>query len=254
MAPSVEPTALLSHLHRADGSATFAQNGYTVIGAINGPLEAGRRDELPEEAVVDVIVRPAAGVAGTRERQLESILQSTLRQIILIQNFPRSLIQVTLQITSTPENDNAGSKLVQAASNLPILPALLQTAILALLSASIPLTMTATSAFLALTSNGSARSIIRNPTILQSESADSVHVLAFTSHGDLLVAESEGSFTLKDWDLLYEAAKAICCDDSKTTVDRSMHEEHLDDEKGSMMNFVKSTLQNKVTADLHWKD
>lgn len=64
MAPYTKPTALLSHLHRADGSATFSQNGYMVIGAVNGPLEAGRRDELPEEAVVDVIVRPAAGVAS----------------------------------------------------------------------------------------------------------------------------------------------------------------------------------------------
>lgn len=64
MAPSAEPTAILSHLHRADGSATFSQNGYTVIGAVNGPLEVQRRDELPEEAVVDVIVRPAAGVGG----------------------------------------------------------------------------------------------------------------------------------------------------------------------------------------------
>lgn len=113
--------------------------------------------------------------------------------------------------------------------------------------------MTATSAFLALTSDGSARSIIRNPTILQSESADSVHVLALTSYGDLLVAESEGSFTLEDWDLVLEAAKAICCDESKTTVDHSMHDES-DDDKGSMMKFVKSTLQTKVTADLHWKD
>lgn len=43
-------------------------------------------------------------------------MQSTLRQIILIHNYPRTLVQVTLQITSTPENENAGSKLVQAAS------------------------------------------------------------------------------------------------------------------------------------------
>jgi exosome complex component RRP46 len=64
MAPSTEPTAILSHLHRADGSATFSQNDYTVIGVVNGPLEVQRRDELPEEAVVDVIVRPAAGVGG----------------------------------------------------------------------------------------------------------------------------------------------------------------------------------------------
>lgn len=137
MAPSTEPTAILSHLHRTDGSATFSQNGYTVIGAVNGPLEIQRRDELPEEAAIDVVVRPAAGVGGidlssgyicliaviltllvlgTRERHLESILQSTLRQIILIHNFPRTLIQITLQITSTPENDTAGSKLIQASS------------------------------------------------------------------------------------------------------------------------------------------
>ena len=64
MAGSTEPTAILSHLHRADGSATFSQNGYTIIGSVNGPIEVQRRDELPEEAVVDVIVRPAAGVGG----------------------------------------------------------------------------------------------------------------------------------------------------------------------------------------------
>jgi exosome complex component RRP46 len=64
MMNSSEPTAILSHLPRADGSATFSQNGYTVIGSVNGPLEVLRRDELPEEAVVDVIVRPAAGVGG----------------------------------------------------------------------------------------------------------------------------------------------------------------------------------------------
>jgi hypothetical protein len=65
MTASTEPAAKLSNLHRADGSATYSQNGYTVIGAVNGPIEVQRRDELPEEAAVDVIVRPAAGVRGT---------------------------------------------------------------------------------------------------------------------------------------------------------------------------------------------
>jgi exosome complex component RRP46 len=58
------PDASLSHLHRADGSATYSQNGYSIIGAVNGPIEVGRRDELPEEATIDVIVRPAVGVGG----------------------------------------------------------------------------------------------------------------------------------------------------------------------------------------------
>jgi exosome complex component RRP46 len=59
------PDASLSHLHRADGSATYSQNGYSIIGAVNGPIEVGRRDELSEEAAIDIIVRPAVGVAGT---------------------------------------------------------------------------------------------------------------------------------------------------------------------------------------------
>ena len=54
----------LSLLHRADGSATCSQNGYSVIAAVNGPMDVQRRDELPEEATVDVAVRPAAGVGG----------------------------------------------------------------------------------------------------------------------------------------------------------------------------------------------
>ena len=57
-------TSALSPLHRADGSATYSQNGYSVIAAVNGPIEVQRRDELPEEATVDVAVRPAAGVGG----------------------------------------------------------------------------------------------------------------------------------------------------------------------------------------------
>ena len=110
MPASTEPVALLSHLHKTDGSATFSQNGYTIIGAVNGPIEVQRRDELPEEAAIDVLVRPAAGVGSTREKQLESIIEKTLRQIILINNFPRTLIQVTLQVTSSPGNETTTAR------------------------------------------------------------------------------------------------------------------------------------------------
>ena len=119
----------LSPLHRADGSATFTSNGYSVIAAVSGPIEVQRRDELPEEAAIDVAIRPAAGVGGkdrchsnhdpssmlltyligVRERHLESILQSTLRHVILVSAHPRTLIQVTLQIVSSKEGSfNAG--------------------------------------------------------------------------------------------------------------------------------------------------
>lgn len=58
------PTAQLSQLHRADGSATYSSGGYTVIGAVNGPIEVQRRDELPEEAAIEVNIRPAVGVGS----------------------------------------------------------------------------------------------------------------------------------------------------------------------------------------------
>ncbi|KAK5624655.1 hypothetical protein RRF57_000371 [Xylaria bambusicola] len=64
MTVATEPEALLSHLHKTDGSATYSYAGYTVVGAVNGPIESQKRDELPEEAIIDVIVRPAAGVGG----------------------------------------------------------------------------------------------------------------------------------------------------------------------------------------------
>ena len=59
-------SSLISPLHRADGSSTYSSNGCTVIAAVNGPIEVQRRDELPEEAAVDVTVIPAKRVGGER--------------------------------------------------------------------------------------------------------------------------------------------------------------------------------------------
>jgi exosome complex component RRP46 len=60
------PEAILQPLQRADGSASYSYHGYSVIAAVNGPVEVQRRDELPEEAAVEVIIRPTVGVGGIR--------------------------------------------------------------------------------------------------------------------------------------------------------------------------------------------
>ncbi|KAI2640475.1 hypothetical protein GGS26DRAFT_161238 [Hypomontagnella submonticulosa] len=247
-----EPEALLSHLQNTDGSATFSYNGYTIVGAANGPIEVQRRDELPEEAVVDVIVRPAAGVGGTRERHLESLIQSTLRQIILINNFPRTLIQVVLQVTTAPENEYVNAKLVQGSSNLPILPALLQTAVLSLLSAALPLTATLTSTSLAVIADGQSNKIVVNPSPREIETSQSFHVFSFTSHDELILAESEGSFTMKEWNDTFAVAQRQCCSPTATADgDTAMDDDSL--AGTGLKQFIRSTLEGKIASDLHWK-
>ena len=51
-------------LNQADGSVELSFNGYKVLAAVNGPLEASRRDELPDEAALEVVVRPVSGIPG----------------------------------------------------------------------------------------------------------------------------------------------------------------------------------------------
>lgn len=61
---AIAPAVQFSSLHGADGSATFSSGGYTVTAAVNGPIEVQRRDELPEDAAIEVNVRPASGVGS----------------------------------------------------------------------------------------------------------------------------------------------------------------------------------------------
>ena len=56
--------ASLSLLPRADGSAAFECGATRIIASVSGPMEVRPRDELPDKAFIEVIVRPAIGVGG----------------------------------------------------------------------------------------------------------------------------------------------------------------------------------------------
>ncbi len=106
--------AIQSSLHplsRADGSATYTSpNGYSVLAAVNGPVEVQRRDELPEEAHMEVNVRPHDGVGQVKERHLEVVIARLLRDVVHLHMFPRQMVQLTLQILKGPVDDNAIGK------------------------------------------------------------------------------------------------------------------------------------------------
>ncbi|ERT02210.1 hypothetical protein HMPREF1624_00508 [Sporothrix schenckii ATCC 58251] len=260
MTAVAEPVAVLSPLPRADGSATYSYAGYTVSASANGPIEAQRRDEDPDEATVDVVVRPAAGVGGPSERHLESVLKKTLQEIILVHDFPRCLIQVVLQVQATPENDYVNTRLNMPGLNIGVLPALLQSAILALLSASIPMRTTATAASLAIlpeTKSSTQTKIVTSFSPRDASTAQSTHVFAFSAQDDkLLLAESEGEFTMGEWDEALAVAKNMCCQ-SQEAVDTSGDGMALDSNDISndtdLRGFLRSAVQGKLEDALKWQ-
>jgi len=100
----VGPTASLAPLNRADGSASYKcpATGYELLGAVNAPVELpARRDALkPEEATVEVFVKPGTTTAGVGERYIEGVLRSVLAKVILgrEKGFPRRGVVITLAI------------------------------------------------------------------------------------------------------------------------------------------------------------
>lgn len=113
--------------------------------------------------------------------------------------------------------------------------------------------MTATAVLLALSEHESTPNITLHPTVVEIERASSIHVLAFTSHGDLLLAESEGDFSMSQWDSVYDRAKAACCGSIAADGIDIMRDGGEDEDEGGMMQFIKSTLQKKVETDMHWR-
>lgn len=100
--------AQLNPLGAPDGSATYSRGGYTVLAAVNGPIEVSRKNELPEETSLEVNIRPASGVGGPLERHLEEVLARVLRRVVLVRHHPRTLVQVTCQVLGLPEGYESG--------------------------------------------------------------------------------------------------------------------------------------------------
>lgn len=196
------PEIILHPLARADGSAAFSSEVYTVIAGVNGPVEVQRRDELPEEAAVEVNLRPASGIGGPRERWLESVLQSMLKGVLLVHLHPRTLIQITLQITQEP-----ASKFRKTAADIAMLPTLINAAFCAMVDGALPLATTV-SAVLAIVEDDGG--VVLNPQEKQITRSKSIHAMAFDQQGSQMVDESSGDFTVEVWGKVFDVAQQAC--------------------------------------------
>ena len=256
---AIRPT--LHPLDRANGSATYnSPSGHSILAAVNGPVEVQRRDELLDEAHIEVNVRPSDGIGQVKERHLETIIARVLRNVVLVELFPRQMVQLTLQIVQAPVDDDAiGRTNPQAESVCPsfplprpllllnfadeslhqyltVLPWLLNAACLALLDGAIPMRHIFTSTLLAVTPNGVVTKIA---SIKDIKAATSLHMLTFNSEGGLLAVESEGLFTMDEWDLVEGKARGLCIGDADAMADGERPERALLDD-------IKDALKEKI--------
>ena len=260
-------SASLGTLNGADGSSTVTLFGFKVTASVNGPIEVQRRDELPEEAAIEVNIRPASGVHSPLEAHLEALVHSTLRSVILVDRFPRTLIQVTLQVLAEPEEGRPWRYLVKSAAGvLLLLPALLQAALMAVMDANIPLDTIYATALVAAVPKPTVPKWA-NPEEIEKRGNDvidvtclsptadydlsqalSLHVFCFARDEKLVFSESEGSFEFQTWESALTAASKACRVDA--IQEDSMH---VDGTLDSAQELLKKAVLEKVTRDNRWR-
>lgn len=111
-------------LHRAHGSASWAQGDTKVIAAVYGPKAGTRKNENPEKACIEVIWKPKTGQSGKPEREYEMVLKKTLQSICLLNVHPNTTTSIVIQVV----NDDGA-----------LLPCAINAACAALVDAGIPL-------------------------------------------------------------------------------------------------------------------
>lgn len=109
--------------------------------------------------------------------------------------------------------------------------------------------MSLTATLVAVDLNGA---LIMQPSVKQINLASSIHVVAFSSHGDLLVVESEGEFTIDEWDKVHQNARLTCQGeerDESGSEDVSMKVADVSE----LGNVLKEAVERKVAKEQRWK-
>lgn len=195
-----------SILPNADGSAelVYTNNGTKVLCSVSGPIEPKPRQELPQQASLEIIVRPARGLSTTREKLIEDKLRSLLQNIIIRYKYPRQLILIVVQFLVVDEDPVYLTNELSAAINC---------CFFALVDADVALYWSFASVAVCIKGDGSGdgsgngEQLIKSPTGKEIAQSDSFHVVCFGIENGkvekLLLLESAGDFTeLQLFDML----------------------------------------------------
>ncbi|KAK7295059.1 hypothetical protein RJT34_17962 [Clitoria ternatea] len=150
-----------SVLHRAHGSASWAQGETKVLAAVYGPKAGTKKNENPEKASIEVIWKPKTGQIGKAERESEMILKKTLESICIRTIYPNTTTSIIVQVV---HDDGA------------LLPCAINAACAALVDAGIPLKHLAVAVCCSVTDSGG---IILDPTKHEEENMKAFAYLVF---------------------------------------------------------------------------
>ncbi|EXJ77225.1 hypothetical protein A1O3_10383 [Capronia epimyces CBS 606.96] len=211
MAMTESPKAILHTLVNADGSATYtaANNGCQIIAGVNYPVEVPyRSDEIPESTFIQVNLRPHNGVGMVKERHVEELIMRTLQTVVLGDETPRTMLQITLQVVSVESDESLPGGVKgggQGETYLDVLTSALNASILGCLDAGVQMKAVAGAALVGISQDGR---LIAGPSVVQRKKCTSLHVFAFTSDGKTVLMESEGKCSVGDWKQAQQVARS----------------------------------------------
>lgn len=223
-------------LPNVDGSAELEDTNSKVIVSVSGPIEPKIKQELPNMACLEIVIRPSLGVPTTRENLLADKVRSILSSLIIRYKYPRQLIQIVVQVLKKDTDGVIINNHRDTYDNLNVFNSefsnIINCCYFALLDGNIGLYQS----FIAVNQGILDNKILVNPSLTELIGCKSTHVLVLSVADDkpqkLVYIESSGEFTEKQ--LLSVVDKAY-------------------DTVGEKFQQFKALIENKLERDFIWK-
>ncbi|XP_026816702.1 exosome complex component RRP46 [Rhopalosiphum maidis] len=187
----------LGFLGNTEGSAYLSQGKSTVSVSVVGPFEPKASKCMYDRATVDVTFRRKTGSITVHDKMLEGIMQSTCEKSLVVEQYPRTTIVVTVQ-----EMQDRGN----------LLSTCLNASCMALMNSGIAMHHLYAAVSCAVTEN---QEIILNPDESQINSSVAYFTLVFANSETrfLLTSHTTGKFSQKTYmecmNKCYTASKEV---------------------------------------------
>lgn len=86
------------------------------------------------------------------------------------------------------------------------------------------------------------------------DEALSLHVLGFSSHGELLVAESDGAFDIDTWEQVYDKAEDRCRGSNAGGSDETGDIDMESTDQDSLERAFRRAVEEKSVREHRWKE